>query len=333
MVLRSGGDGFRYPVDGCVVRNDAMEVDMRFRYGRVVGRHRTIEGDHFFEWRPGRDRGPGRRDLTWEFEEPDQYPSVVASQKPGMMVSKSEKAFHAAVASGDADSMLDAGRENPKYATVSKTIAGLLLLESDVGRAIALLDEVIDSGSDIGKDHFVRKYLPEAGLTVVIASGVVVRLPLQTTSLILLLAELHQARDEDDKALALLDRAESTTHVRLSQAELLYDAGQWDRVLELTQGVINDDDVTALMLAYRGRALAEVGRDEEGVAVLARALEYPNRAESIKAIALVGRGMIHQAHGDNILAENDFTQALMEVPHDEEARQHIQELIHGRGAD
>jgi hypothetical protein len=40
--------------------------------------------------------------------------------------------------------------------------------------------------------------------------------------------------------------------------------------------------------------------------------------------------MIHQARGDNILAENDFTQALMEVPDDPEARQHIEELIHGR---
>jgi hypothetical protein len=45
------------------------------------------------------------------------------------------------------------------------------------------------------------------------------------------------------------------------------------------------------------------------------------------AIALVGRGLIHQARGEHILAENDFTQALMEVPNDQEAQEHIQELI------
>jgi lipoprotein NlpI len=50
----------------------------------------------------------------------------------------------------------------------------------------------------------------------------------------------------------------------------------------------------------------------------------------VKAIALVGRGVIHQKRGDHILAENDFTQALVEVPDDPEAVQHIQELIHGR---
>ena len=49
------------------------------------------------------------------------------------------------------------------------------------------------------------------------------------------------------------------------------------------------------------------------------------------AIALVGRGMINQARGEFILAENDFTQALIEVPDDEEARRHIQELIRRSG--
>ena len=83
------------------------------------------------------------------------------------------------------------------------------------------------------------------------------------------------------------------------------------------------------MLAYRGRALGELGRDNEAVSVYAQVLDSPNRADSIKAIALVGRGMINQARGELILAQNDFTQALVEVPNDEEARRHIQELIHG----
>ena len=57
---------------------------------------------------------------------------------------------------------------------------------------------------------------------------------------------------------------------------------------------------------------------------------FVSGVENLKAIALVGRGMIHQARGENTLAENDFTQALLEVPEDPEARQHIEELIHGR---
>jgi tetratricopeptide (TPR) repeat protein len=302
---------------------------MVYRYRRFA-LQQTAQDDLRFRWRSSaRDDGPAFRDLAWDFAEPDQYPELVGQQKPGMMSSKGDKAFHAAVVSGDPNAMLQVAGQNPKYADAAKAIAGLLSLETDLDRGISLLEEVIASGTDVAKDAFIRKYLPDGGLTVVIAAGVKVHLPLQTNSLVLLVAELHQARGFTDQALQLLDGAESTTHIRLSQTELAYEAAQHERVLALTQGVVNDDDVTALMLAYRGRALGELGRNDEAISVLARTLEFTNQAPSIRAIALIGRGMINQARGELILAQNDFTQALMEVPEDEEARQHIQGLIDG----
>ena len=158
-------------------------------------------------------------------------------------------------------------------------------------------------------------------------------LPLRSTSVALLLAELHQARGQVEIALDLLRKVEATTHVRLSMAELLLETGDVDGVLSVTEGVFNDDDVTALMLAYRGRALAQLDRFDEAVSVFARTLEYPNRAPTVRAIALVGRGVINQARGEMSLAENDFTQALLEVPDDIEARQHVQDLIEGGSQD
>jgi tetratricopeptide (TPR) repeat protein len=305
---------------------------MTFRFGGgSVRRYRLGADTETFEWRPQRrSDGPVFRDMSWDFEEPDRYPELVAAEKPGMMASKGEKAMHAAIASGDPEAMLAAAGQHPKYNLVGRSIAGLLLMESALDRGMDLLDGVVVESEDLGKDQFVHKYLPDAGLSVAVAAGVMVHLPLQRNSLILLLAELHQARGEEDRAIAMLEAAEQTTHIRLSLTELLYERDEFERVLQVTQGVHNDDDVTALMLAYRGRALAELGRHDDAITVLARVLEYPNRAASIKAIALVGRGMIHQARGENTLAENDFTQALMEVPEDPEARQHIEELIHGR---
>jgi len=299
--------------------------------GTAARRYKLLTDEEVFEWRPGRrDDGPVFRNLAWDFEEPDQYPALVASQKPGMMASKAEKAFHAAVAGGDPAEIQAAAGQHPKYRDVANAIAGLLILETDLDRALELLHAAVAAESELGKDHFVRKYLPEAGLSVVIAAGVMVHLPLQHNSLALLIAELHQARGQTEAAISTLEKAEPTTHIRLSLAELLFESGQFDKAVATTNGVSNDDDVTALMLAYRGRSLAELGRDDEAISVFARALEYPNRADSVKAIALVGRGVIHQKRGDHILAENDFTQALVEVPDDPEAVQHIQELIHGR---
>lgn len=298
----------------------------------LARRHAILDGDYVFEWRPSWDSGPVSRELAWEFEEPDQYPALIAGQKPGMMASKAEKAFHAAASLGDADAMLEVAGQHPKYLDAARTLAGLLLLEARLDRGMTLLEEVVASDVEIGKDQFLRKYLPEAGLSVVIAAGVVVHLPLQPTSLALLLAELHQARGQESAALHVLEQVEATTHIRLSRAELLFETGDFGGVVGVTEGVINDDDVTALMLAYRGRALAELERYDEAVSVFARTLEYPNRAATIKAIALVGRGIIHQIRKEFILAENDFTQAVMEVPDDQEAQQHIQELIHGESA-
>jgi tetratricopeptide (TPR) repeat protein len=303
---------------------------MMYRYRRYT-LPQAADDDVRFRWRTGKwaDDGPLFRDLSWDFAEPDQYPELVAKQKPGMLAPKGEKAFHAAVASGDPSEILNIAGQNPKYADVAKAIAGLLLLEPELDRGITLVEEAIRAEPDIGKDPFVRKYLPEAGLTVVIAAGVMVHLPLQRNSLVLLVAELHQARGFDDQAIAMLAASEQTSHIRLSQTEVFYEARQFDRVLALTEGVVNDDDVTALMLAYRGRALGELGRDDEAISVLARTLEFSNQAPAIRAIALVGRGIINQTRGEFILAQNDFTQALMEVPDDEEAQQHIQELIDG----
>jgi tetratricopeptide (TPR) repeat protein len=292
------------------------------RFGRAVD-------DGAFRWRLPQEHEKAIRDLSWDFAEPDQYPELVGQGKPGLMAAKSEKAFHAAVSSGEPEAILNSAAQDDKYRAVASAIAGLLLLETDLDRGIDLLESAIAAPEDIGTDHFIRKHMPEAGLSIVIAAGLMARLPLQRNSLVLLLAEVYQAQGLVTKALELLAATEQTTHIRLSRTELLYDAGRFDEVLGVTRGVHNDDDFTALMLAYRGRALGELGRYDEAVSVFARALEYPNRAESIKAIALVGRGMINEALGEMILAENDFTQALIEVPDDEEARRHIEDLIRG----
>lgn len=298
-----------------------------------------------FDMHMGRDRRPGvfrwrlsedenatiLRDLTWDFAEPDQYPELVGRQKPGMMASKGEKAVHAAISSGDVPEILRVAGQNPKYAVAADAIAGLLSLETDLDRGIDLLRAAIEPGSDIDKDHFIHKYLPEAGLSVVIAEGLLVRLPLRRVSIVLLLAELYQANDRPDEALELLNGAEQTTHIRLSKSELLLQLERYEEVLAATQGVHNDDDFTALLIAYRGQALAALGRSDEALSAFVRVLEFPNRSSSVRVLALVGRGTINKARGELILADNDFTQALMEMPEDAEARRHVEEMMRNPG--
>jgi len=290
--------------------------------------HDPVAGE--FGWRPRpRDEGPIFRDLSWDFEEPDEYPALVAAARPGFLASKGEKAIHRAIASGDPEAMLRAAGRYPRYRLVTTTVAGLVVLGTNITRGIRTLEETLRLPEDVARDSWVRRYLPTAGLTVVIAAGVMVHLPLARTAIARLVAELHQARGEGDRALAILADAEPTTHVRLSVAELEFEAGRPERVLEITDGIVNDDDVTALMLAYRGRALAVLERQDEALAALELALEYPNRAEAVKAIARVGRGLIRRARGDEEGARDDFEQAVREVPNDPEAHALIARLVDG----
>jgi tetratricopeptide (TPR) repeat protein len=285
-----------------------------------------------FRWRIDRDDTPTvLRDLSWDFAEPDEYPALVAQQKPGFTASKAEKALHDAIATGDPSEIVRVAGQNPKYAAAGNVIAGLLFLETMEGYGIEILQGIVDRGDNIEKDHFVHKYLPEAGLSVVIAEGLMVRLPLSRTAVMLLLAELYQSRDRIDDSLQVLGSAEATTHVRLSKAELYLLQGRFDEVIAATEAVVNDDDITALLLAYRGRALHELGRNDEALSTFARVLEYPNRAAAVKALALIGRGTVHQSRGELILAENDFTQALVEIPGNPEARLRIEQLIRSPG--
>jgi len=268
-----------------------------------------------FGWRPTR---PARemRDLEWEFDEPDEYPALVARRTPGMLASAAEKAMQAAIAGGDPEQILAAAEQHPTQRIVGQAVAGLLLLEPALPRGIELLTAVIGADEDVQNHRFVRTYLQDAGLTVAIAPAIVAHLPLMRMSLGLLVAELLQLRGRHDEAEALLASLEQTTWVRVSYAEIAFAAGEHDTVIALTEGVVNDDDVTALLLTYRGRALAETGRYGEAMTAFARALDYDGRASQIRAMAHVGRGLVHLAQDADEQGIQELTLALVEEPNE-----------------
>lgn len=281
-----------------------------------------------FGWRPTRPTHE-MRDVTWEFDEPDTYPALVARRTPGVLASAAEKAMHAAIASGDPDRIVAAAGQHPTHRLVGETVAGLLLLEPALPRGIELLTSAIGADQDVRTHRFVRTYLQDAGLTVAIAPGIVAHLPLMRMALGLLVAELHQLRNRRDEAVALLQSLEQTTWVRVSHAEIAFEAADYATVIDLTEGVVNDDDVTALLLAYRGRALAETGRYDEAMTAFARVLDYDGRAAEIKAMAHVGRGLVLLAQDEDERGIQELTLALVEQP-DEPTALELLDRIRGQ---
>ncbi|MEA2009835.1 MAG: hypothetical protein U9N78_03945 [Actinomycetota bacterium] len=226
-------------------------------------------------------------DTTWEFPGPDEYAALTARTEPGWFAKAGEKAMHAAVASGDPHTIDVTAGQHPQYRNTADVLAGLMSLESRRSYATEMLGRSVTTGFEPKEDPFIRKYMPDAGLVVPIAPGVAVTLPIMRVAIALTVAELHQEQGNLDTSIEILELVDQTTHVALSMVELLCAVGRFDEAIALTDGTLNDDDVTAMTLTYRGIALRETGRTDEARVALTRALEYDSRSEGVRTFARI----------------------------------------------
>ncbi len=252
------------------------------------------------------------REFPWHFPGPDRYPRLAADTKPGLLAPSWEKALHSALVDGDPSAVRAVGDRYPAHRALSEMLAGLMELATNRASAKELLAHA--DGFVPEKDPFIRRYLPEAGVTVPVAPGVVVEQPLRRTAIALVLAELHQATGDLDDAIAVLQSTERTTHVRLSLAEALFQAGRFDDVVEVTEGIFNDEDVTALTLVFRAAALRRLGRLDDATTAIERALAYENRSTPVLRFARMERARIAAERGDLDVARADVEAILTDEP-------------------
>lgn len=248
--------------------------------------------DNTFGYRFGDRESQEWGDTTWEFPGPDEYPTIAAEQTPGWTAKVGEKAMHHALVGGDPYAIDLAAGEHPGYRNTADTLAGLMSLNTRRSWAGDLLDRVIATGYEPKEDPFIRTYLGGAGIVVPIAPGVVVPLPLMRTGVALAAAELHQAAEEYERAIAVLEPVERTTHVTLSLTELLCAAGRYAEAVEVTDGIVNDDDVTALTLAYRALALGELGDSSGAGKTMDDVFQRDQRSDEVLGFAEVVRSSL-----------------------------------------
>jgi hypothetical protein len=90
--------------------------------------------------------------------------------------------------------------------------------------------------------------------------------------------------------------------------------GQFDAVAAITEGVRNDDDVTALTIVFRAIAQRERGDRQEAAAALTEALVYTNRAQEIQHMARVQRALLAADDGKHLTAKVELERVLAENP-------------------
>jgi hypothetical protein len=181
-----------------------------------------------------------------------------APAKPGLFAPKGEKQLYKAIKQQNVQAIMRVGDEHPNFRLASYSLAGLMLLTTADQQATRLLSDAFETGRDPADDRFVSKYL-YTRLELSIASGVTAELPVNRDAVGLALAELKQDAGDLKGAIDVVEQLEPTAYAAVSLAELYALVGRYDDVIQLTEGIANEDDASALLLVYRG--LASKSRD------------------------------------------------------------------------
>jgi tetratricopeptide (TPR) repeat protein len=221
--------------------------------------------------------------------------------------------------------MKQVGVEHPDFRLSSYCLAGLLMLTSDPEDAERLLDEAFAIGKDPAEDKFVAKYL-FTHLELSIAQGVTAELPINRDAVGLALAELKQDHGDLDGAIDIVEQLEPTTYSAVSLAELYAQTSRWDDVIELTEGIQNEDDASALLLVFRGQAFRQQSFYDAAHESLKEALRARSRAAPIRHLALYERAQNYLAQGKKGMARKDLERILAEDSDYEGLREQLAEL-------
>lgn len=229
--------------------------------------------------------------------------------RPGLLAPKWEKALHKALLSKPDPAALEGiGREHEEARLHAATFGAFFaaLPAGDDDRATQLLSWVFAQGFDPAQDPFCQKYVPGASMSVEVADGVSAQLPLDRDTIGLALAELHQEAGDLDAAVAVVEQVTPSTIAAVSLAELYAALERWDDVVELTEGLSNEDEPSTFLLTQRGAALRELGLYDAAREALKEALRVRSRPAELRHAALVQRASTYLAQGKPGMARKDM---------------------------
>jgi tetratricopeptide (TPR) repeat protein len=255
--------------------------------------------------------GGGRRRSTAAARSAAYAPPAPRPVKPGLFAPKGEKQLFKAWKQQNAELIEQAGEQYPDMKLPAFTLAGLMFASVDGDRSLKLLEQAFAEG-DAASTQFFRKYVGSSAIELKIADGVMAHAPLGRDAVGLTLAELYQSDEKLDEAIDVVEQLEPTTYTAVSLAELYAQADRFTDVIELTEGIANDDDASALLLVFRGVAFREQGYHDAAHESFKEALRSRSREATIRHHALFERAANYQAQGKKGMARKDLERILAE---------------------
>ncbi|MFC8732108.1 tetratricopeptide repeat protein [Luteimicrobium sp. NPDC057192] len=233
--------------------------------------------------------------------------------KPSAFAPKWEKQLYKALSAHDVDQVVAVAEGKPE---AQRTAAALEVVyrawPGDMERARVLLSWLVGQAYEPTADAFLVRYAPDARTSISVAEGVTVELPLSADSLGLMLAESLQAAGDLSAATAVVEQLDPSTVAAVSLAELYGQQKRWADVIDLTNGLQNDDDASVFLLIQRGVALRESGSLSASREVFREALRFKSRAPQLRHHALVERAHTYLAERKPSMARKDLERVLAE---------------------
>jgi tetratricopeptide (TPR) repeat protein len=253
--------------------------------------------------------GPRRSASRSQAAAPQAAPP--SPKKPGLFAPKGEKELYKAIKAQDLRAIKSVGVYYKDFLLPSYSLAGLMLLTDEPTEAEQLLSEAFATGKDPAEDKFVSNYL-FTRVELSLAEGVTAELPVNRDAVGLALAELKQDDGDLEGAIDVVEQLEPTTYSAVSLAELYAQTERWDDVIELTEGMKNEDDASALLCVFRGQAFRQQGFHDAAHEALKEALRSRSRAAPIRHMALAERAQNNLAQGKKGMARKDLERILAE---------------------
>lgn len=239
-------------------------------------------------------------------------PRPPAPAAPGAFAPKGEKVLFKALNAQDWATIEQVMYDYPDYALVASTLAGMHHLQNgNEQRSYELLTWVFGQGTDPAATPFATKYMSSRCI-VSVAPGIDAEMPVNRDAVGLTLAELLQERGDVNGAINIIEQLEPTAVAALSLTELYGEAGRYNDVVEMTNGIRNEDDATALLCVFRGSALRELGQHEAAREAFKEALRSRSRSAIIRHHALLNRAACYLAEGKKAMAKKDLAKITAE---------------------
>lgn len=262
------------------------------------------------------DRGTTARantSRTQSHPSPEQQAAPAAAPKPGLFAPKWEKDLYTAVSKEKWDELESIARTYPDAAPVASVLDGLTHLEqADLPRTVGVLRWAWQNAGEIEKAEFVRKYISSSTVSITIAEGVHVTLPISRDAVGLALAETEQTLGNIEAAIEVVESMDPSAIAAVSLCDLYIEAGRYDDVIDVTNGITNDDDPTALLVTFRGIAFREQELLSASLESFKEALKSSKREQAIRHRALVERAGTYLLSGKKAQARKDLEKVLAE---------------------